>query len=230
MMLENLERERENLIENYKRRIDEIKEELRDQIEHTSITLEDYLATGMILHKRVNDRDHTILQKDQLIETLRSEIEDLKLQIKHQIELRDKNRHRYEKATMMLDEEQTMHEYFRDELHKTKIDNKNLISSLNIKNKAYENLMIEKNKIKTSTNRLKALIKKIEQDAKFQRTKNVELKQEISTLNEEQKLANKERTLYFLIILNFIVTNRASEIRSLKEKLYLMRQTLKSQG
>lgn len=66
------------------------------------------------------------------------------------------------------------------------------MSSLNLKNKAYENLMIEKNKVKTNLARVKTLLKKYEGDIKNQKLKIADLNQEISTLTNEGKLASKE--------------------------------------
>lgn len=195
MMLENTEREKQRLTEEYKRGIEEIKEELRDQIDQMGMTLEDYLAIGQVLHKRIEAKDLIIQKKDETIADLSQQIDHLEAQITAQIKLRDENRQRYEQTRMLLDEQKTLHHHFRKELSRALHDNKNLMTSLNLKITNLNETMIERNKARANVSRLKGLLKKTEAEGKMNRIKILELKQEVGKLTEENTLLTKDGNL-----------------------------------
>ena len=191
-MLERVQGEKQNLMDTYKNSVDEIKNGLMDQIEQLGITLEDYLATGQILHRKIETQDTQIVTLNAKISELEHEISNLNAEISYQITMRDENRLKMEQARMVLDEQLTMHHHFKKELTRSINDYKALKESLNIKNRAYDNLMLEKNKVKTNVNRFKNILKKTESELRANKIKMIDLKQEINVLNEESKLATKE--------------------------------------
>ena len=201
-MLDRTENEKQDIIIQNKKKIESIKEEVRKDIDQIGIVLEDYLATGIILHKKVNDRDEIIVLKNNYIKELENKIEILTKELKNQLYLRDKNRQMYEVAKMMHSEEKTMHLYYVHEMNKLNSNYKSLMTTLNLKSKSNETLLIERNQARSDVSKYKTLHKKAEQDMKANKVKISELKDEIITLTEEKKIIIKERDHHYKVTIS----------------------------
>jgi chromosome segregation ATPase len=199
MLLERAEADKVRLSESKNKIIIELRESYASHIEHISMTCEDYLNTGMVLHNRIKLKDKFIEERDNTIENLERRTIDLENEISSQKIMRDDNRLLMETLGMQLDEEKTAHEYYYDEFLKVQKNYDGLETALNLRNKANDNLMIERNKARGMVTNLKALLKKQEAEIKINKTKIIELKNEADTLSTEKKMIIKERDHHYKV-------------------------------
>ena len=199
MLLDRTENEKQDIIVQNKKKIDSIREEIRKDIDQIGIVLEDYLATGIILHQKIKDRNQIIDDRNTYIKQLEEKIEVLIKEIKSQVEMRDKNRQMYETAKMMHSEEKTLHLYYVHEMNKLNTNYKTLMTTFNLKSRSNETLLIERNQARSEVSRFKTLLKKSEQDVKANKTKIAELKAEVDSLIEEKKVIIKERDHHYKV-------------------------------